>query len=127
MAGRELDMHLHLLDRQVVDPDEHLVCKVDDLEIEIDDSGHPLVTAILVGPGALGPRLGGRLGRWMVSIARRISDEEIPRRIGWEHVTDIGSAIKVNATASDLHVDALENWVEKYVISRIPGSGHASS
>ena len=126
MAGREFDLQLHLLDRQIVDPDDHMVCNVDDVEIEMSDEGHPLITTILVGPAALGPRLGGRLGRWVVSIATRLSHEELPRRIGWEHVADIGDVIKVDATAADLEVDALEKWVDIHVISRIPGSRHES-
>ena len=126
MAGRELDVHLHLLDRQIVDPDKHMVCNVDDVEIEMSDEGHPLITTILVGPAALGPRLGGRLGRWVTSIGKRLSHHEVPPRIGWEHVTDIGNVIQVDATAADLGVDALEEWVDAHVISRIPGSGHAS-
>lgn len=125
-AGREFDLHLHLLDRQVVDPDDHMVCKVDDLEIELSDDGRPLVTAILVGPAALGPRLGGRLGHWVDAIGRRLSNDDPPKRIGWEHVVDLGSAVKVDAPADELGVDTLEVWVDEHVVSRIPGSGHES-
>jgi len=126
--ARILDMHLHLLDRQVIDPDGRLVCKIDDLELEVDETGRPFVTAILVGPRALGPRLGGRLGRWLSAVGRRLSDgqSEHPPRIDFGLVSDIGSAITVVRRCDELDVAALEQWVGSHVISRIPGSGHES-
>jgi len=126
--GRTVDLHLHLLDRQVVDPDGRLVCKVDDLELDVDETGHPFVTAILVGPRALGPRLGGRLGHWVTAIARRLSDgqSEHPLRIDFAQVSDIGSAVTVARPLDELDVTPLERWVETHVIGRIPGSRHES-
>lgn len=125
-SGRRLDLHLQLLDRQVQDPDGRLICKIDDLELELDETGRPYVTAILVGPRALGPRLGGRLGRWVAAIARRLTTPdqlEIPR-IDFAQVTDIGSAITIARTADELAVAPLEDWVDRYIIARIPGSRH---
>jgi sporulation protein YlmC with PRC-barrel domain len=126
MAGRELDLHLQLLDRQVVDRDDRLVCKVDDLELEPDEGGNLIVTAILVGPRALGPRLGGRLGRWTTAIAARLSESDVPR-IDFGRVNDIGNAIHVDAKRSELAVDPLERWVDDKIIARIPGAAHESS
>ena len=126
--GRVLDLHLHLLDRQVQDQDGRLVCKVDDLELELDATGRPYVTAILVGPRALGPRLGGRLGRWMAAIAGRLADPdqlETPR-IDFGQVTDIGSAVTVARPEQELRIAPLEAWLDRHVISRIPGSRHES-
>jgi sporulation protein YlmC with PRC-barrel domain len=127
-AGRALDLHLHLLDRQVVDPVGRLVCKIDDLELETDETGRPYVSAILVGPRALGPRLGGRLGRWATSVAQRLSDgqSEQPPRIDFAQVTDIGSAITVARRHGELDVTPLETWVDDHIIARIPGSRHES-
>lgn len=126
--GRTLDLHLHLLDRQVIDPDGRLVCKVDDLEFDVDESGRPFVTAILVGPRALGPRLGGRIGRWVTAIGRRLADGQSPDppRIDFALVSDIGSAITIARRRDEVDVISMERWVDANVISRIPGSGHAS-
>ncbi len=126
--GRVLDVHLRLLDRQLVDPDGRFVGKVDDLELELDESGRPYVTAILVGPRALGPRLGGRLGHWVTAIARRLADgqDEQPQRIDFALVSEIDSAVTVSRRRRDLDVAPLERWVDRNIISRIPGSGHES-
>jgi hypothetical protein len=123
-AGREMDLDLHLLDRQVIDRDDKLVCKVDDLEFERGADGEAYVAAILVGPRALGKRIGSRLGRWFVSIAERLSTDEM-KRIDFAIVDDIGSAIKLTSSRDDLHVAPLDDWLDQYVIARIPGSRHA--
>jgi hypothetical protein len=126
-GGRTLDLHLHLLDRQVIDPDDRLICKVDDVEFELDEAGRPFVAAILVGPRALGPRLGGRLGRWVSAIGRRLADGQSPDppRIDFALVSDISNAIRVVRVRDELQVSSLERWVDAHIISRIPGSGHA--
>jgi sporulation protein YlmC with PRC-barrel domain len=127
-AGRVLYAHLHLLDRQVVDPNDRMVCKVDDLELTLDDDGRPYVTAILVGQQVLGGRIGGRLGHWLTSIATRLtrSPDPGPHRIDFGVVTAIGSSIAIARRRFELDVAPLEHWVDHYVISRIPGSRHAS-
>jgi sporulation protein YlmC with PRC-barrel domain len=126
-VGREFDLQLHLLDRQVTDSDGRLVCKIDDLDLETDEVGQLYVTRIVVGPRALAGRLGGRLGRWMAAISARLSDAESPPTIEFSYVADIGDDIKLGTTREQLDVEPLERWVHDHVISRIPGSGHASS
>jgi sporulation protein YlmC with PRC-barrel domain len=126
--GRVLDVHLHLLDRQVVDVDGRLVCKVDDLELAEDETGRLYITTILVGARALAPRLRGRIGRWVLAIARRLAEgqSERPLRIDFAQVTGIASAITVARRHDELDVTPLETWVDTHIIGRIPGSRHAS-
>ena len=128
MTDDTFDLELRLLDRQVVDPDGAMVCKVDDVELAPADDGGFVVTALLAGPLALGPRLPGRLGRWTVALARRWSDapEPAPHRIPFERVTDLGSSVVLDRSRDELHVAGLEDWVRSHVIERIPGSRHES-
>src|SRR3954447_25247828 len=122
------DLRLRLLDRQAVDPDGGMICKVDDVELTPADDGGYVVTALLAGPLALGPRLPGRLGRWTVALARRWSDdpEPAPRRIPFERVTELGSAVVVDRSRNQLGIAPLEDWMRTHVIDRITGSRHAS-
>jgi sporulation protein YlmC with PRC-barrel domain len=129
-AGRVYDLQLHLLDRQVVDPTGRMVAKVDDIELtpSVDEPGTLYVSAILTGPLALGPRLGGRLGWWVAAIARRLSpapDPE-PERIDISLVQDVGSAVTVSVRHDQLQVAPLERWLGTHLIARIPGSRHDS-
>src|SRR3954462_12556346 len=128
MTDENFDLRLRLLDRQVVDPDGAMICKVDDVELTPADDGGYVVTALLAGPLALGPRLPGRLGRWTVALARRWSDdpEPAPRRIPFERGTELGSAGVLDRSRDELGSARMEDWMRTHVIERIPGSRHAS-
>lgn len=118
--ARVLHARLHLLDRQVVrDRDGRLLCKVDDLEVRPGD--RPYVTAILSGPLALGPRVGGVPG-WLITQTDELFRREEspgPYRIDMSLVSDIGSAVQVAGDRQDL---ALERWLARNVVERIPGA-----
>ena len=128
-TARRLDLSLHLLDRQVVDPDGRLVCKVDDVEFTVPDDGSPpYVAALLTGPAALGPRLGGLLGRWLCAAHELLGQrhDTEPDSIPFELVTDIGSGIRIARTRAELGICAGEDRVREYVVERLPGADHAS-
>jgi hypothetical protein len=90
--------------------------------------GQLVVTAILVGPRVLGPRLGGWLGRWLARPAQRLStaDRQQPPRIDFAQVTEIGSAVRVARTVAELDVSPVEDWLARNLIGRIPGARHES-
>jgi hypothetical protein len=126
VAGREYDAALHLLDRQILDPDGAMVANVDDLELTEDDQGRFLVTAILTGPDALGPRLGGRLGHWMVAVWQRLRADEDPAagRIDIGEVVGVDSAVHIGVRRKALDVDGFEQWTYARIIDAIPGATH---
>ena len=128
MTEEPFDLRLRLLDRQIVDGDGGLVCNVDDVEFDQAPDGSWHVVALLSGPQALGPRLPGRLGRWVMAVGRRLSlhPDVAPRRIPFERVTDIGSAVTVDRARGELDVAVLEDWVREHLIDPIPGSRHES-
>jgi hypothetical protein len=121
-----IEAGLALLDRQIVDCDERPLAKVDDLEIALDSDGRPYVIAILCGPGAAGPRLRDRLGRWVVAIWRRLHPavDPDPARVPMNVVSRIDSAVHLSVPADATAVRALNDWTLDHIISRIPGAGH---
>ena len=123
MTGQRRDLALHLLDRQIVDTDGNAVGNVDD--VEFDDNG--IVTALLTGPQALAPRLGGRLGRWLLVLSAGISrrSTEQPARIGVDLITDYGTAITVARSREELGAHLNEDRLRDYFIGRLPGANHA--
>ncbi|HET6627790.1 MAG TPA: hypothetical protein VFG63_15470 [Nocardioidaceae bacterium] len=124
--GRRLDARLHLLDRQILDVDGRMVASVDDVEIQRRADGTFAVTALLVGPGVLGPRMGGVTGRTMTAVWERLAhkDRTEPGRIDMSEVADIGSAITLSVRRERLSVAGFETWVRERVIEKIPGAFH---
>jgi hypothetical protein len=122
---RVCDANDLLLDRLILDADGQPVGMVDDLELGDPDGGGALViTAILCGPTALGPRIGGRLGTWWLSIGRRLRplDDPYPVRIPFGDVTGLDRReLTVRRAAADYGTRRLRDWVYGKLISRIPG------
>src|SRR4051794_2131605 len=93
-----LDAVLHLLDRQVVDADDLMVCNVDDLELTVFDDGVLGVTGLLTGAAAVAPRFGDQgWGRVLHDYWRRLgparSDWDDPYRIALELVDRLDSGV----------------------------------
>ena len=117
------DAGLHLLDRQIVDPDDAPVANVDDLELRELPDGRLAVSALLIGPGALGPRTGGRLGAWMVAIWRRLRPDADPRpgRIEARLVTHTDSAVHVRLNSPpniNYFPNGNETWIDTLGMTR---------
>ena len=119
MSGRTIDASVHLLDRQVVDPEERMVCNVDDLEITVpEDGGAPYVSAILAGPAALAPRIGGPFRHWF---------GETPVRLDFGVVSEVGSRVAIALRRDQVpQLTRIEDWIRDNVIAHLPGANRAS-
>ncbi len=119
-----------LLDRQIIDVDGLPLGKVDDLELtEPEDGGPPVLTALLTGPLALGPRIGGRIGQWWAAAGRRLRprDDPDPNRIPLTQVDRADrTEVRLSVSRDELDADRLRDWVRDHIIGPIPGSGHGS-
>lgn len=115
-----------LLDRQIYDVDGEPVGKVDDLEFERRPQGPPVLSALLTGPTAFGPRITGRLGSWWTAIGRRLRPfaDPYPNRIPMPDLVRLDQAMLVVGMSRDrIGTDRLQVWVGEHVIGRIPGAG----
>lgn len=126
-TGRRIDVAPGLIDRQIVNADGDMLGKVDDVELVVPPDGSaPVVTALLCGPLALGPRLGGRLGQWIQAVGGRLRPEADPRpvRLDFGLVTELGTRATVAVPdPAAVGMDRSEGWVREHVIGRIPGAG----
>jgi sporulation protein YlmC with PRC-barrel domain len=115
-----------LLDRQIVDTDGEPVGKADDVELTPDENGVPRVTALLLGQQVLGDRIGGTVGRWISTTARRLSGpDRPPMRIDYSLVESVGGSINLSVKRELLRDPPLEVWLRDHLINRIPGAGDA--
>jgi sporulation protein YlmC with PRC-barrel domain len=125
VGGAFLDAALQLLDRQVIDVNGLMAGKVDDLELEFSSEPHgpPRVAAILLGPGALASRIGGRLGTSIAAVYGRVAEEEPhPNEISFGVVKRIDNHVELVLPRAELGIMGLEEWVWTRIISKIPGS-----
>jgi sporulation protein YlmC with PRC-barrel domain len=126
MSGDRMDVAFQLLDRQIVDRYGQEVGKVDDVELTVPESGPPYLSALLVGPQALGPRIGGRLGRAITAGARRLRlAPGGPLRIPYDLVASAEVVVTLTVSRDLLAEPELEHWLRNHLIARIPGSGDA--
>lgn len=120
-----VDVGLRLLDHQIVGEGGQLVGNADNLEVR--ESGQRLVvTALVVGPAGLGPRMPGRLGRWIVAVWRRLSlagDPE-PMVLPLSEVQCVGWGVEVSEQGATALASGsgLERWLRRHLIGRMPGA-----
>lgn len=118
-----------LLDRQVEDEGGHRLGKVDDLELEERD-GELLVTTVLLGAGALAPRIPGATGRWMAAVWRRLSPDRDPGPLGVPLTEVVGLGVGVTVrdrVGRPLETGAgLEAWCREHVVAHLPGGSRAA-
>lgn len=102
----DMDATLQLLDRQVIDCEGLMVCKVDDLELSIHPGGEWTVTGLLAGPSVLLPRFSGHLGaalrrHWTwLGVEQREHDR--PWRIDFSLVDRLDSAVHLHVARKDV-------------------------
>jgi hypothetical protein len=116
-AGRTLDAQLHLMDRQVLDPDGVPVTTVDDLELSgpaLDTELEPGTPAPVLDALLTGPVLGTRIFGGRPPSARLV-------RIPWKDVADVGIVIRLGVSGENLDAGWVERWIRDKVIGRIPG------
>ncbi|MDG4800134.1 hypothetical protein [Micromonospora sp. WMMD980] len=79
--------------------------------------------ALLTGQQALGARFGGTLGRWIAATAARLDmHRRGPRRIGYDLVERVASAVHLTVRRDLLPEPALESWLNDHLVGRIPGA-----
>jgi hypothetical protein len=129
-GGNVMHAGLEVLDRQILDKDGLMAGKVDDLELVFPEGGNgaPYVVAILSGPGALGRRIGGRLGSWLESVHIRLHPEEQPgpASVPFSIVKRVNSHVELTVSRERLDSNRLERWVRDNIIRPIPGAEHAA-
>jgi sporulation protein YlmC with PRC-barrel domain len=115
MTRRSLDLLRDVLDHEIVDADGVSCGMVDDIELSNTAHG-PVVTALLVGPGAWLPRLPALLER----LAQKLFGRRVIR-VPWEEVAQVAEVIKLSSSAGALQLGRVDRKAGAW-LSRLPKS-----
>jgi transposase len=113
-----------VLDDQLVDRQKRPMGKVDGIVVVLRKGKPPRLAYLETGMSTLAHRLSRRLGRLAEKLGRRWGVRHgKPFRISWDKVRHEGIDVNVDVDADETPVMDWEKWLNKQIISRIPGSG----
>ncbi|MDP8970336.1 MAG: hypothetical protein M3N52_07565, partial [Actinomycetota bacterium] len=101
--------------------------RVDDLGFEQDGDRPPRLVSVLMGPEALGARLGGVVGGVVAGAGRLRPDGAGPPEIAISDLDTVDIEVRLKAHRDDLSFPRSEGWVQDHMIGRIPGARRSSS
>jgi hypothetical protein len=111
-----------VLDEQLHDARDRASGRIDGIVLEIRD-GKPLRVAYLeVSPITLLGRFNERFALWYAKLDARLGKGRgTPFRIPWSRVTRDGPLLRMDMNADATPINALENWLSRNIVQRIPG------
>jgi len=116
-----MDIVRDVLDKSIVDRNGREMGRVDAIVLDVGD-GQPRITALLVGPSALGSRLHPAVGRLMHTLERHLGVARgRPARIAVEDVEEVDRRVRLRLSIGETDVGAIEQWVRRWIV-RLPGS-----
>jgi len=117
-----MDVVRDLLDKSVVDRDGRPMGRVDGVLLDQQPNQPLRLSAIVVGPAALGDRLHPALGTLVRNLERRAGlDRNRPAHIAAADIEKIERTIRLRLAIGDTAVEAVERRVRAW-ISRLPGA-----
>jgi hypothetical protein len=109
-----------IIDSQLETSDNVEIGRVADIEAEYREDGSLAVTALITGPQALTARVSPQL----VPLARWLFRDRFEYRIPIRDVEHFGPTLRLHGRAEDYPVGRSEQWIAKYLLRWIPGSGY---
>ena len=117
-----MDVVRDVLDKNVVDRNGREMGRVDGILIEQRPNQPVHLTAVLIGPAALGDRLHPAVGRVVHRIEKSFGiDEDRPARVAFAEIDEIGPRIRLRLTIGETAVAAVEQRLRSW-LARLPGS-----
>ena len=110
-----------VLDKQIVDPEEQKIGKVDGIVLALRANRPPRVIAMEVSQAAAWRRLHHRLGDLGDWLRSKFDPGQARPRILFEHFVSGGIDVRVDIACGRTRARAWEDWLEEHVIAKIPG------
>ena len=112
-----------ILDNQLLDVTNQNAGKVDGIVLELRPGEPTRVHYVEVGPITLLRRLNRRLGDWYARIDARLGEGRgVPIRIPISRLMLDSPALRLDLAVDNLPSMALERWLRRHIIAKIPWS-----
>lgn len=113
-----------LLDNEVRDVMDRRLGRVDGIVVVMRRGRPPRVASIELGLPISARRISRRLGDWIARLERRLGVRDAAAvRIDLDRIERIGIDVHTNVDGSRTEAYAWEQWIDRVLICRIPGSG----
>ena len=114
-----------VLDKQVLDADGCKVGKVDGIILALRERRPPRVMAMEISQATAWRRIHHRLGNFAEWLRTKFEPgrQDRPARIAFEHFVRGGIDVHVDISWKRTRALVWEDWLQKRVISNIPGGG----
>jgi hypothetical protein len=119
-----VDLVRDILDKLVLDRGGVPMGRVDGVVLDVREGQPPVVAHLETGPQVLGHRLHPVLGRWVAAAELALGlGGERPVRIPFSRVRDLGVEVRVDLDYRETGAAAVEHWLRRRLVGRLPGSG----
>ena len=117
-----MNLFRDILDKQILDRNKMKCGKADGLVMTVRPQARPQISYIEVGSVTLARRLGPRPARLVARVARvfRGKQRQVPFRIEWNKVRDIGIDIEVDIDGSITPYGRMREWLVEHVLKYLP-------
>ena len=107
-----------IIDSQLKSADHLALGRVADVEMEMQEDGRLVLTALLTGPQALAGRVSHGLRHVFAFFLRDRFECSLPL----SEVATFGPTIYLRKKADEYQVGQSERWIARYILRWIPGS-----
>jgi sporulation protein YlmC with PRC-barrel domain len=112
-----------VLDEQLHDSTGRNAGRVDGIVLELRDGKPPKLAYVEVSPITLLTRFSRRFAHWYARQDRKIGEGRgVAVRIPWTRITRDGPTLVMDIDAESTPIFALEDWLRRTIVERVPGS-----
>jgi sporulation protein YlmC with PRC-barrel domain len=113
-----------VLDEQLRDSKGRNAGRVDGIVLELREGKPPKLAYVEVSPITLLARFSRRLAHWYARHDRKVGEGRgVAVRIPWTRISRDGPTLVMDIDADSTPIFALEDWLRRKVVDRVPGSG----
>lgn len=120
----KIDLVADVLDEELLDSKRRQAGRVDGIVLELREGKPPRLAYVEVSPITLLSRFSRRLAHWYARHDRKLGDGRgVAFRVPWSRLSREGPGFVMDIDAEATPIFALEDWIRRHIVERIPGGG----